>query len=135
MCRSAHSMSDSESPEGFIIKCHIVSTVSPVMCCQILVLFSFLLPSKKYFYHFCILLYINLEGFQRARSVSCCQFSFCKRPLDFQHTHPILILGRVRMPPAGFSYIYLYSTGNSNIVSVWLKHVIVYFQTLDLSQH
>lgn len=54
-----HMVSDSESPEGFIIKCHLVSTVSPVVCCQILVvLFSFLLPSKKLllsFLCYCIL--------------------------------------------------------------------------------
>lgn len=59
-CADLHVVCHSESPEGFIIKCHIVSTVSPVECCQILVvLVSSLLPSKKLllsFLCYCVLI-------------------------------------------------------------------------------
>lgn len=136
MCRSAHGVSDSESPEGFIIKCHIVSTVSPVVCCQILVvLFSFLLPSKKLLLSFLCYCILTLRVSSVQDQFNVVSSLSVKKPWTLQHTHLIPILGRARMPPAGFSYVYLYSTGNFNPLSVWLKHAMVYLQTMDLSQH
>lgn len=131
-CADLRMVCQTESPEGFIIKCHIVSTVSPVECCQILVvLVSSLLPSKKLllsFLCYCILI-LRVSSMQDQFNVVS-SLSVEKR-LDFQHTHPIPFLGRARMPPAGFSCIYLYSTGNFSPMLVWLKHDI----TLDLSQN
>lgn len=94
MCRSARGVSDSESPEGFIIKCHTVSTVSPVECCQILVvLVSFLLPSKKLllsFLCYCVLI-LRVSSVQDQFNVV--SSLSVKKPWTFSKRIPFLFWG------------------------------------------